>query len=84
MILTLERVVGGYRVKTQAGMILEVRPMLRLFRLVELSVDHPRDIGRYWCYVSFEAAVLAGAAWDVDAATEPVGFIKSGGSSARQ
>lgn len=80
MIPELTRIRAGYRVKTQAGVHLDVRPLMRLFRLVEVPVARTRDVGRYWCYESFEAAVLAGAAWDVDVTTEPVGFIKSGGS----
>ena len=76
----LELVRGGYRIKTEDAHHLEVRPMLRLFRLVEVPVSEPRDAERFWCYASFEAAVLAGAAWAVDADSEPVGWIRRGGA----
>lgn len=76
----MERVRGGYRVKTEDGYHLDIRPMLRLFRLVEVPVSEPRDTARYWCYQSFEAAALAGMAWQVSADTQPVGHVRSGGA----
>jgi hypothetical protein len=79
-VINLEPVAGGFRLKTQDGHHLEVRPQLRLFRLREVPVVEPRDVARFWCYSTFEAAVLAGAAWEVCAETEPVGWIRRGGA----
>ena len=79
----LERVPGGYRVKTEAGWHLDVRPLLRLFRLIEVSGERAIYTGRFWCYSSFEAAVLAAAVWEVSADTSPVGWLKSGGARPR-
>lgn len=75
-----EQVPGGYRVKTEDDHHLEIRPQLRLFRLVEVPVDEPRAIGRFWCYPTFEAAGLAALAWEVDAGSAPVGWVRSGGA----
>ena len=61
MIPPLERVPGGWRVKSAGNWQIHVR-RLRLHRIVEVPDDEPRTIGRYWCYVTFEAAVLAAAA----------------------
>lgn len=75
----LELVSQGWRIKTMNGYHLEVRP-LRLPRLIEVPEHEPRSQGRFWCYSTFEAAVLAGAAWDIDEDTEPVGWVRSGGA----
>lgn len=72
---------GRWRVKQLDGWSVEVR-RLRLYRVVEVPDDDPRTIGRYWCYVTFEAAVLAALAWDVQADTAPVGWLRSGGARA--
>lgn len=71
---------GGWRVRTEGEWHIDVRPMLRMFRLVEVSVDDHRKVGRYWCFTSFEAAALAAAVWEVGPDTEPVGWIRSGGA----
>ena len=77
----LTRVSMGWRVKSQDGVHLDVRPMLRgMFRLAEVPVADERDLGRYWCFASFEAAVLAAMAWDVTEDTAPVGWVRSGGA----
>lgn len=78
--IDLQRVPGGYRIKTEGGYHLDVRPMMRLFRLAEVPESEPRDTARYWCYTSFEAAVLAGSIWPISADTEPVGFVREGGA----
>lgn len=78
----LERVEGGWVVQRGDGHALHVRPM-RLFRLVEVPDAEPRATGRFWCYLTFEAAVLAGAAWDISPDTEPDGFVRSGGARQR-
>jgi len=70
---------GAWQVKVEAGWRIEVR-RLRLFRVVEVPLKDPRAIGRFWCYTSFEAAVLAAAAWDGSATTEPVGWSRRGGA----
>jgi hypothetical protein len=75
----LVKISGGWIVKTAAGYQVQVRPQY-LFRLVEVPVDDLRAIGRFWCYATFEGAVLEGIAWEVDPDTAPVGFIKSGGA----
>lgn len=72
---------GGHLVKTLDGWHLVVR-RLRMFRLVEVSVADPRRIGRYWCYSSFEAAVLAAIPWGGEHGTEPVGWVRRGGARA--
>ena len=77
---TLTRVRHGYRVKTQDAHHLDVRPMFAQFRLVEIPVAEERDLARYWCYVSFEAAVLAALVWEVSADTVPVGWTRAGGA----
>jgi hypothetical protein len=76
----LVRVRGGWLVKEEAGWRLEVRPLLQLFRLVEVPADSPMEVGRFWCYATFEAAVLAAAAWSVAADSQPVGWVRSGGA----
>lgn len=76
----LARVRGGYRVKTEDGYHLDIRPMIGFFRLIEVSEENMHTIGRYWCFVSFEAAALAGAAWVMDSGTEPVGWFRHGGA----
>lgn len=75
----MEQIPGGYRLKTGDGHHLDVRPR-RLHRLIEVPVDEPRAQGRFWCYATFEAAVLAGMAWEISADSEPVGFLRSGGA----
>lgn len=75
----MERIPGGYRLKTEGGHHLDVRPQ-RLFRLVEVPTHEPREQGRFWCYATFEAAVLAGMVWAVSEDTEPVGHLRSGGA----
>lgn len=77
----LVRIPGGYLIKRQSGFELQVRPR-QLFRLVEVPEDEPRAIGRFWCYATFEAAVLAGAAWEMGSDTEPVGWLRRGGARA--
>ena len=79
----MQQIPGGYRLKTEGGHHLDVRPQ-RLFRLVEVPVDEPRAIGRFWCYTTFEAAVLAGMAWEVSGETEPVGHLRAGGARPRR
>jgi len=79
MILSLTRCHNGYLVKTEAGYQLQVWPR-RLFRLVEVPERDVRAFGRFWCYMSFEAAVLAGLAWAVSADSEPVGWVRRGGA----
>lgn len=75
----MEQIPGGWRLKTADGHHLDVRPQ-RLARLVEVPVDEPRAVGRFWCYPTVAAAVLAGEIWDISEDTEPVGFIRSGGA----
>jgi len=70
---------GGWLVKSVGGWQIQVR-RLRLFRVVEVPEIDTRDAGRYWCYVTFEAAVLAAAAWDGGPDTEPVGWLRKGGA----
>ena len=70
---------GGWRVKTVDGWEIQVR-QLRLFRIIEVPVADRRTIGRFWCYDTFEAAVLAAAAWDGSPASEPVGYLRRGGA----
>ena len=71
---------GGWRVRTEGEWHIDVRPMLRMFRLVEVSVDDHRRVGRYWCFTSFEAAVLAALPWDASGGDEPVGWVRKGGA----
>ena len=78
--MELTRVPGGYRVKTEADVHLDVRPLVRLFRLAEVPVAEPRETWRYWCYTTFEAAVLAANVWAVSADSEPVGSVRAGGA----
>lgn len=70
---------GGLHVKTENGYHLVIY-LRRLARLAEIPVADIRGIGRFWCYPSLEAAVLAAAVWEVDPDTEPVGWIRSGGA----
>lgn len=70
----------GYEIKTENGRILAVRPQMRLHRLVEIPETQTFDIERFWCYSTFEAAVLAALAWEVSPDTEPVGYTRSGGA----
>lgn len=70
---------GGWHIKTENGYHLVICPR-RLARLVEIPVADTRDMGRFWCYASFEAAALAAAVWEIDPDTEPVGWIRSGGA----
>lgn len=76
----LVRIDGGYRVKTRDGFHLDVRPMVKFFRLIEVSEASRHVIGRYWCYESFTAAVLAAHAWEASPDTEPVGWFRCGGA----
>lgn len=77
----LQRVPMGWRVKTEDAVHLDVRPMMRgMFRLAEIPVKDERDLGRYWCFTSFEAAVLAAMVWEVTPDTAPVGWLRSGGA----
>jgi len=69
----------NYLVKVVAGYQIQVRPQ-RFFRVVEVPEADTRTQGRFWCYLSFEAAVLAAAIWDGSPNTEPVGFTRSGGA----
>lgn len=77
----LQKVGTGWRVKTEDEHHLDVRPMMRgMFRLSEIPVRDERDLARYWCFPSFEAAVLAAMVWDVSEDTAPVGWIRNGGA----
>lgn|GEM_PF-5344239 len=71
---------GGYLVKTEGGVHLVVRPLSRLFRLVEVPETNMRDCWRYWCFPSFAAAVLAADVWTPSPDSEPVGWSRSGGA----
>lgn len=75
----LQRVSGGYLVKVGDGYRLQVHPQ-RLFRLVEVPEAEPRVTARFWCYTTFEAAVLAGLAWEMSADSDPVGWVRRGGA----
>lgn len=75
----MEQIPGGWRIKTQDDHHLDLL-VQRLYRLVEVPVVEPRAFGRFWCYTTLEAAVLAAEAWEVSADTEPVGFLRSGGA----
>lgn len=75
----LDKVPGGWRVKVVDGWQIQVR-RLRLFRVVEVPEAETRAIGRYWCFASFEAAVLAASIWDGAHDTEPVGWLRRGGA----
>lgn len=77
----LQRVSGGWRVKTEDGVHLDVRPMLHgRFRLAEVPQSDERNLWRYWCYSSFEAAVLGALVWPVSPVSEPVGYLRKGGA----
>jgi len=77
----LQKTSNGWLVKTEDEYQLCVRPMLRgMFRLSEIPVEDERDLGRYWCFPSFEAAVLAAMVWDVSEDTAPVGWLRDGGA----
>lgn len=67
-------------VKTGAGYQVRVRPMRWRHRVEEVPLSEPRDVHRYWCYDSPEAAVLAARVWDVSADSEPVGWVRRGGA----
>lgn len=75
----MDRIPGGWRLKTEDGHHLHVL-VQRLYRLAEVPVAEPRDQGRFWCYTTLEAAVLAGMAWDISVDTEPAGFVRGGGA----
>jgi len=75
----LTRLPDGWLVKVVDGWQLQVRRR-RLYRLVEVPEANLMDQGRFWCYTSFEAAVLAAAAWDASPDTEPVGWLRRGGA----
>ena len=71
---------GGMLVKTESGVHLVVRQLSRLFRLAEVPEADPRATWRFWCYPTFEAAVLAAAVWAPLPDTEPVGWLRRGGA----
>lgn len=75
-----ERINGAYRVKTEDGWHIDIKPLMRAFRLLELREGTLFDMGRYWCYPTFEAAALAAMAWDVSKDTAPVGWFRHGGA----
>lgn len=75
-----EQVPGGLRIKTEGGWHLQVKPMMRGFRLLELREGSEHDFGRYWCYPTFQAAALAALAWEVTESSSPVGWTMCGGA----
>lgn len=69
-------VVDGEQVRTDDGWEVVVRPMASgRFRVLERRARF--ELGRWWCYDTFAAAVLAVAAWD--GAGVPVGWSRKGG-----
>lgn len=73
---------GGYRLASVGGVHLELLVMARP-RVVEKRASNDLVYDRFWCYDTMEAAVLAVAAWDGDAAGEPAGYRSRGGPSMR-
>lgn len=70
----------GKEVKREDGHILVVRPLWsNVARLYEIPESDPHAVGRFWCYRTVVAAVLAAKAWEVSADTEPVGWFDRGG-----
>lgn len=66
-------------VKEQNGWRLTLRPMERGLQRLEESPLEGHGMGRYWCYETHTAAVLAAIVWEVDPHTEPVGWVSRGG-----
>jgi hypothetical protein len=69
---------ASHFIKAEAGYVLTVRPMRYAHRLQEEPEGGGR--GRYWCFDTGEAAILAARAWRVGSESEPVGWLWKGGA----